>query len=82
VRIRERGALVVAGGRAVMSTIELGDGDAGAGDEDEVKDVVVAGNRDRPLDVNEGWDTKLVSKSSLSNGHQSNVASEAPGVLD
>ena len=51
-RIRGRGALVVAGGRAVMSMIE-GDGDADAGD-DDVKDVVVADNRDRPLDVNEG----------------------------
>lgn len=71
----------MAGGRAVMSMIE-GDGDIGVGDNDGVKNVVVPGNRDRTLDVNEGCDTRLVSKSSASNGHQSNVASEAPEVLD
>lgn len=79
-RIRGRGALVAAGGRAVMSMIE-GDG-AGVGDE-EMKDVAVAGNRDRPLDVKPGWDRRLVSKSSSSNGHQSNVESGSLGeVLD
>lgn len=80
-RIRGRGALVSAGGRAVMSMIE-GDG-AGVGDDEEVKDVAVAGNRDRPLDVRPGWDRRLVSKSSSSNGHQSNVESGSLGeVLD
>lgn len=77
-RIRGRGVLVVAGGRAVISIIE-GDGDAGVYD-DEVGDAVVAGGWDSPLDVKDGWNTKLISESS--NGHQSNAVSEAPEVLD
>ena len=62
-----------------MSMIE-GDGDGDMCEDDEVKDGVVVGDRDKPLGVNEGWDMKLVSKSS--NGHQSNAVSEAPEVID
>lgn len=61
-----------------MSTIE-GDGDADVCDDDEVKKVVVAGNRDG-LFVNEGWDARSVSKSP--NGHQSNVENRGSGVVD
>ena len=61
-----------------MSMIE-GDCDVDMCDSDEVKDVVVVGNRDRPFDVNEGWGTRLVSRSS--NGHQSNVVSGVPDAL-
>lgn len=71
----------MAGGRAAMSMIEGdgdGDGDGGVcGDADEeVKDADVAGNRDGLFDVNVGWGTRAVSKSS--NGHQSNDVNGAP----
>lgn len=54
-----------------MSIIE-GEGDGERDDdEEEENSVVVAGDWDGPSDVNEGWGTRLVWKSS--NGHQSNV---------
>lgn len=62
----------MAGGRAVMSIIEGdGDGDTCDDDDEEANDVDVAGNLDRLVDVDEGWSTRLVSRSS--NGHQSIV---------
>lgn len=73
----------MAGGRAAMSMIEgdgNGDGDVCSDGDEEVKDVVVAGGRDRELVVNGGWGTRAVSKSS--NGHQSNDVDGAPGVPD
>ena len=76
-RIRGRGALVIAGGRAVMSIIE-GEGDSVARDDDGVEGVVIVGNEDSSLDVNEGEGTMVVS--GLSNGHQSNVVNGTPDI--
>ena len=43
-----------------------------------VEGVVIVGNEDSSLDVNEGEGTMVVS--GLSNGHQSNVVSTTPNI--
>ena len=63
-----------------MSTIE-GEGDGGVCDDDGADDVVViAGNEDRSLDINDDEGMMLVSR--LSNGHQSNVVKGASDMAD
>ena len=62
-----------------MSIID-GDGDGGVCDDGRTVDVVIAGNEDRPLDINEDEGMMLVSR--LSKGHQSNVVNGVPDMID